>query len=69
MSSSHKQTFIYFNIDLLKYDEHVGSAKVINTMYSNVLYPLIDNPTRITQQSTHLVDNIFTNDMNHDIIS
>ena len=39
-----------FNIDLLKYEEHVGSAKFIDTMYSNGLYPLIDKPTRITQQ-------------------
>ena len=30
-----------FNIDLLKYEEHVGSAKFIDTMYSNGLYPLI----------------------------
>ena len=57
-----------FNIDLLKYEEHVGSAKFIDTMYSNGLYPLIDKPTRITQQSATLIDNIFTNDINHDII-
>ena len=57
-----------FNIDLLQYEEHVGSAKFIDTMYSNGLYPLIDKPTRITQQSATLIDNIFTNDMNHDII-
>ena len=57
-----------FNIDLLKYEEHVGSAKFIDTMYSNGLYPLIDKPSRITQQSATLIDNIFTNDMNHDII-
>ena len=30
--------------------------------------PLIDTPTRITQQSATLIDNIFTNDINHDII-
>ena len=57
-----------FNIDLLKYEEHVGSAKFIDTMYSNGLYPLTDKPTRITQQSATLINNIFTNDMNHDII-
>ena len=57
-----------FNIDLLKYEEHAGSAKFIDTMYSNGLYPLIDKPTRITQQSATLIDNIFTNDMTHDII-
>ena len=57
-----------FNIDLLKYEEHVGPAKFSDTMYSNGLYPLIDKPTRITQQSATLIDNIFTNDMNHDII-
>ena len=57
-----------FNIDLLKYEEHVGSAKCIDTMYINGLYPLIDKPTRITQQSATLIDNIFRNDINPDII-
>ena len=57
-----------FQIDLLKYDEHVVLDNFIDTMYSNGLYPLIDKPTRITQQSATLIDNIFTNDMNHDNI-
>ena len=44
-----------FIIDLLKYEEHVGSAKFIDTMYSNGLYPLIDKPTIIIQQSATLI--------------
>ena len=32
-------------------------------MYSLGLYPLIDKPTRITDNSTTLIDNIFTNEL------
>ena len=31
-------------------------------MYSNGLYPLITKPTRITEKSATLIDNIFTNE-------
>ena len=48
-----------FNIDLLKNDEHVGTTKFIDAMYNIGLYPLIDTPSRITQYSATLIDNIF----------
>ena len=46
-------------IDLLKNGEHVGTTKFIDAMYSIGLYPLIDKPSRITQYSATLIDNIF----------
>ena len=36
-------------------------------MYSLGLYPLIDKPTRITDISATLIENIFTNEMRHNI--
>ena len=38
-------------------------------MHSIVLYPLIDKPSRITQYSATLIDNIFTNELTNQIIS
>ena len=38
-------------------------------MYSLGLYPLIDKPTRITDTSATLIDNIFTNELHHNLIS
>ena len=38
-------------------------------MYSLVLYPLIDKPTTITDTSATLVDNIFTNELHHNLTS
>ena len=58
-----------FNIDLLKNYEHVGSTKFIDAMYSIGLYPLVDKPSRITQYSATLIDNIFTNELTNQIIS
>ena len=48
-----------FKIDLLNNGEHVGTTKFIDAMYSIGLYPLIDKPSRITQYSATLIDNIF----------
>ena len=36
-------------------------------MYSLGLYPLIDKPTRITDSSTTLIDNIFTNELRYNL--
>ena len=38
-------------------------------MYAIGLYPLIDRPTRISNQSFSLIDNIFTNVTNYNITS
>ena len=36
-------------------------------MYSLCLYPLIDKPTRVTESSATLIDNIFTNELRHNL--
>ena len=53
----------------MKKGEHVGITKFIDAMYSIGLYPLIDQPSRITQYSTTLIDNMFTNELTNQIIS
>ena len=53
----------------MKNGEHVGTTKFIDAMYSIGLYPLIDKPSRITQYSASLIDNIFTNELTNQIIS
>ena len=51
-----------FNIDLLKYDCHQNSRSFIDLFFSLGFYPLITKPTRITNSTSSLIDNIFTNE-------
>ena len=48
-----------FNIDLL--NNNSGSESFFNLMFLHGMYPRIDRPTRITDSSATLIDNIFTN--------
>ena len=38
-------------------------------MYSHELYPLIKKPTRITQFTTTIIDNVFTNNITHETVN
>ena len=58
-----------FNIDLLKTENHNPTNDIFYLMTSNGLYPLISKPTRITSHSATLIDNIFTNCIDSEIIS
>ena len=55
-----------FNIDLLKPDNRSNTNHFLDIMYSLGLYLLIDKPTRITNISATLIDNILLT--NSDII-
>ena len=57
------------NIDSLKHESHNSTRNFLDMMYSLGLYPLIDKPTRITDTSATLIDNIFTNDLHHNLTS
>ncbi len=57
-----------FNINILK-DEEKYIDDFINLMYSYSLYPQILRPTRITNKSETLIDNIFTNDTKNTNVS
>ena len=54
-----------FNIDLLKSDTHKPTNDFINMMFASSLIPLINRPTRVTQQTATLIDNIFST--NHSV--
>ena len=58
-----------FNKDILKHNSNRGIKYFLDTMYAIGLYPLIDRPTRISNQSFSLIDNIFTNLTNYNITS
>ena len=51
-----------FNFDLLKYHENASSAEFLDEITSAGFQPLISLPSRITHNTTSLIDNIFTND-------
>jgi hypothetical protein len=48
-------------VDLLKIAEHRSTAEFYSCITSHHLLPLITRPTRITCNSSTLIDNIFTN--------
>ena len=50
-----------FNIDLLHCSSHTPSQDFIDTMFSHSFAPLINKPTRVSNHSATLIDNIFHN--------
>ena len=60
---SNKDSFIMgdFNIDLLKHDNTHTSQEFLETFLSASFLPLISKPTRASNHSATLIDNIFCN--------
>ena len=58
-----------FNIDLLNYNVNNNTKFFVDQMFSMSLFPLINKPTCITNQCHSIIDNIYTNSINEDIIS
>ena len=52
-----------FNINLLKYQSHPETNDFINLMVSHYLLPHILPPTRVTDHSATIIDNIFSNNV------
>ena len=48
------------NYDLLQ-DSHTFTDNFVDTMYDHSFYPIINKPTRITQNSSTCIDHIWTN--------
>ena len=63
--SNDKELYICgdFNIDLLKYKIHQNTSRFVDMIFSLGLFPLITKPSRITQHSHTLIDNIITNNI------
>ena len=58
-----------FNDNLLNYNEHNETNDFLDSCASNSFIPLILQPTRITSHSNTLIDNIFSNVIDSDIVS
>ena len=50
-----------FNLDLIKVDTHNQTKDFVHSLYTNAFYPTISKPTRVTDHSATLLDNIITN--------
>ena len=63
ISNERKKCIIMadFNIDLLKIDTNGQTTDFIHGMFASTFYPTISRPTRVTQQTATLIDNIITN--------
>ena len=59
----------HFNINLLNFDTHPITEDFINTFETHFFIPQILQPTRITDHSATLIDNIFFNSIEHHVIS
>ena len=50
-----------YNINLLNIDKHAASQDFADAMFSHSFFPTISKPTRVTDKSATLIDNIFFN--------
>ena len=71
ISKEQKPIFLLgnFNVNLLNYEEHNQTNEFLDSLASNSFISLILQPTRITSHSNTLIDNIFSNVIDPDIIS
>ena len=58
-----------FNVNLLNYNEHNQANESLDSLASDSFIPLILQPTKITSRSNTLIDNVFSNVIDLDIIS
>ena len=58
-----------YNIDTFHLNEHSPTQDFVDSLYSHMFYPLINNPTRITAHLAALIDNIFTNNLTPQLFS
>ena len=57
-----------FNIDLLKYETCSYTQTLLQTMQSFPMFPVVDKPTRVCGNSATLIDNIFINNPENNIV-
>ena len=71
ISKESKLTFLLsnFNADLLKYDYHAPTNEFLVSLSSHTSLPHIIQPTRLTNNSKTLIDNIFSNILGLDSVS
>ena len=50
-----------FNLNQMNHQSHSVTGEFLDALHSNMVFPLITRPTRITCHSATLIDNIFVN--------
>ena len=70
ISKEQKSVFLLgdFNVNLLNYNEHNQTNEFLDSVASNSFIPLILQPIKITSHSNTLIDDIFSNVTDPDII-
>ena len=58
-----------FNVNIMNYQTNNLTGEFLDSMYSNLLSPLINRPTRITSHTATLIDNIITNNIDADSVN
>ena len=58
-----------FNTNLLNYESHSDTNEFLNSVISHYLLPYILHPTRVTDHSATVIDNIFSSNTDHDTCS
>ena len=58
-----------FNVDLLQYESHSYTNDFLNTMISNSFLSYMHQPTRVTDHSETVINNIFSNISNYETAS
>ena len=58
-----------FNADLIKTGTHAPTSEFLGGLTSRGFYPLVSLPSRITNTTATLIDNIFTNNIDCQIVS
>ena len=63
ISRENKTCFLMgdFNVNLINYHYHHLTGQFLDGMYSNMFFPLITRPSRITSHTAILIDNILAN--------
>ena len=67
LTSENKLSIITgdFNLNLIKCMQNTGVNQLLENILSNNFIPQITLPTRITEKTATLIDNIFTNSYKH----
>ena len=55
-----------FNINLLNYESHSDTNEFLNNIISHYLLPYTLHSTRVTDHSATVIDNIFSDNTDHD---
>ena len=71
VSKEQKSVYFWgdFNVNLLNYNVHTPTNEFLDSLASNSVIPYILQPTRTTDHSETLIDNIFSNVKTADVIS